>query len=132
MKRILGAAALAAALVAGVPATPHHSYAMFDQSKEIELKNVTVKDWQWTNPHTWLFVYVPNGTADPDKYALEGGNPAQLRRQGYGVGSMKSGDKLTVYIAPLKSGEKGGALLAVILPDGKMLGARLASRQVSE
>jgi len=118
------AAVLAAALAGSVPALAHYSFAMFDQSKEVELKEATVVDWQWTSPHAWLFVMVPNNGAEPDKYSVEAANPGQLRRDGFSKGSTSPSDKVTVYMAPLKSGEKGGALLAVILPDGKMLGSR--------
>ena len=118
------AALAVGALAASAPALAHHSFAMFDQTKEVELKDATVVDWQWTSPHAWLYVVVPNGGGEPDKYSVEAANPGQLRRDGFSKGSMSPGDKVTVYIAPLKSGEKGGALHAVVLPDGKMLGAR--------
>ena len=129
MNRKLIIAPLAAALAASAPALAHHSFAMFDQSKEVELKDATVVDWQWTSPHAWLYVMVPNGEGDPDKYSVEAANPGQLRRDGFAKGSMSPGDKITVYMAPLKSGEKGGALHAVVLPDGKMLGARSDQQQ---
>ena len=117
-------AALAAALaatIAAVPAEAHHSYAMFDKSREIELANVTVREWQWTSPHTWLYVIAANG----DRYSIEGGNPGLMRRLGFAKGSIKAGDRVTVYIAPLRSGLKGGSLNAVRLANGQMLGERL-------
>lgn len=117
--------AIAIALTVSMPALAHHSFAMFDQSKEIELKDATVVQWQWTSPHTWLFLLVPNGTNSPDKYSIEGGNPGALRREGYGKGTMSPGDKVTAYVAPLKNGQKGGSLNAVLLPNGKLLGKRL-------
>lgn len=129
MNNMLAAAAIAAGLAVSAPTLAHHSFAMFDQSKEIELKDATVVDWQWTSPHAWLYVMVPNGQNEPDKYSVEAANPGQLRRDGFTKGSMSSGDKVTVYMAPLKSGEKGGALHAVLLPDGKLLGARLDQQQ---
>ena len=116
----LAVAAIGAAGLA-MPASAHHSFAMFDKTKEIELKGATVKDWQWTSPHTWLFVVAPDGT----KYSIEGGNPGAMRRDGYAKGSMAPGDKITVYMAPLRSGEKGGSVNAVVLKDGKMLGQRM-------
>ena len=131
MKRNYAFVAVAAVL-APLPALAHHSYAMFDQAKEVELKGVTVVEWQWTNPHTWLFILVPNGTAEPDKFSIEGGNPGVLRRQGFGIGTFKPGDKVTVYMAPLLSGEKGGSMNAVLLPDGKTLGERLAQRNTAD
>ncbi|MES2258040.1 MAG: DUF6152 family protein [Pseudomonadota bacterium] len=117
-------AALATAALLPLSALAHHSFAMFDSSKEVELKG-TVQEWQWTSPHVWLYLLVQNGGKEPDKYTIEGGNPGQLRRDGFAKGSMAPGDKVTVYMSPLRSGEKGGAITAIILPDGKMLGARL-------
>ncbi len=129
MNRKLVTASLAAVLAVSAPALAHHSFAMFDQSKEIELKDATVVDWQWTSPHAWLYVLVPHGEGEPEKYSVEAANPGNLRRDGFTKGSMSPGDKITVYMAPLKSGEKGGALRAVVLSDGKMLGARMDQSQ---
>ena len=114
-------AATAAALLVTVPVQAHHSYAMFDKSKEIQLANVTVKEWQWTSPHTWLYVIAANG----DKYSIEGGNPGLMRRLGFAKGSIRAGDKVTVYFSPLRSGQKGGAINAVRFANGKLLGERL-------
>ena len=117
-------AAMAAALAAPLSAFAHHSFAMFDSTKEVEVKG-TVVEWQWTSPHTWLYVLAPNGTKQPDKYSIEGGNPGLLRRQGFAKGSFKPGDKVTIYMQPLRNGEKGGAINAVVLADGTVLGERL-------
>ena len=121
-------ATLAIAALIPLSALAHHSFAMFDNTKEVELKG-TVQQWQWTSPHVWLYLLVPNGSAEPDKYTIEGGNPGQLRRDGSAKGSMAPGDKVTVYMSPLRTGEKGGALTAIVLPDGKVLGTRLKNQQ---
>ena len=123
MKRILISGIALAGLALPAPVSAHHSFAMFDKSREVELRDVTVKDWQWTSPHTWLFVVAPDGT----KYSIEGGNPGVMRRIGFAKGSLAPGDKITIYIAPLKSGEKGGSLNAVRLANGTILGERLKS-----
>ena len=117
--------ALLAMLAAPLPAVAHHSFAMFDKTKEVVLKNAVVKDWQWTSPHTWLYVVVPNGTGAPEKYSIEGGNPGAMRRVGFGKGLFAAGEKVTIYMAPLRSGDKGGSLNAVVLSNGKMLGERM-------
>ena len=115
--------AITAVLGAGlsIPASAHHSFAMFDKTKEVELKGATVKDWQWTSPHTWLFVVAADGT----KYSIEGGNPGLMRREGCCMGSLAPGDKITVSRSPLRSGDKGGSVNAVMLKDGKLLGERM-------
>ena len=118
--RIITGTGIAAVMLSSSVAA-HHSFAMFDKTREIELKNVTVKEWQWTSPHTWLFVVAADGT----KWSIEGGNPGVMRREGFAKGSLAAGDKITVYIAPLKSGLKGGSINAVIPHSGKMLGERM-------
>src|SRR4051794_35604916 len=40
-----------AALLLTAPALAHHSGAMFDRTKEVTIAG-TVKDFQWTNPHS--------------------------------------------------------------------------------
>ena len=123
MKKFLAILAAAAALIP--PSTvAHHSFAMFDPAKEIEIAG-TVVEWQWTSPHTWLYVLVPAGGKEPDKWSVEGGNPGLMRRDGFAKDSFSPGDKVKLYILPLRSGEKGGALNQAIFPDGKVLGKRL-------
>jgi hypothetical protein len=129
MNRKLAGAMLAAALLASIPASAHHSFAMFDHTREVELKDATVVKWEWTNPHTWLYLVVPNGTPIPDNYAIEGNNPGVLRRQGFSIGTFKPGDKVTVYIWPLLSGDKGGAMTVAVLAGGKVLGEHLQKVQ---
>jgi hypothetical protein len=71
----IAAAALMSMMIAG-PAAAHHSFAMFDKSKEVELKDAVVVEWQWTSPHTWLYVMVPNGKGQSLRYTIEGAIPA--------------------------------------------------------
>ena len=113
--------AAAAALAVGSSALAHHSFAMFDQSKQVSLKG-TVKDFQWTNPHAWIEVAVPNAQGGADVWGVELNSPNNLIRQGWKRTAMKPGDKVTVLINPLKDGTKGGLFNAVILADGSTLG----------
>ena len=129
MNRKLTCARVAAALLVSLPALAHHSFAMFDHTREVELKDATVIKWEWTNPHSWLYLAVPNGTPVPDRYTIEGNNPGVLRRQGFGIGTLKPGDKVTIYMWPLLSGDKGGALTVVVLADGRVLGQHLQKVQ---
>ena len=56
MKIYLGLAAATALLGVSGTAAAHHSFAMFDRTKEVELKDAVVAKWEWTNPHIWLFL----------------------------------------------------------------------------
>jgi hypothetical protein len=114
-------AAVAAAGLAGAagPAFAHHSFAMFDQTKQMTLVG-TVKEFQWTNPHTWIQLNVPtNGKVV--EWSIEGGSPNGLARRGWKSTSLKPGDKVTVVVAPMKDGSNGGSLKTVTTADGKTL-----------
>ncbi len=109
------------ALLASASAFAHHSFAMFDQSKQLTLKG-TVREFQWTNPHAWIHLDVPNQAGGLDSWQVELNSPNNLKRQGWKSTSLKAGDAVTLMLNPLKDGTKGGLFIAVTLPDGSVLG----------
>lgn len=111
----------AAAVLFAVPALAHHSFAMFDADKTIEVAG-TVKEFQWTNPHSWLQVMVADNTGKMVEWSFEMGAPGGLARAGWRPKTVVPGDKVTVTMHPLKDGSPGGQLLSVVLPDGKKMG----------
>jgi Family of unknown function (DUF6152) len=112
-------AALALALIVAVtPLAAHHSFDMFDMSKTITMTG-TIKEFQWTNPHTFTWIDVPNDKGGVDTWAIEGMSPNFLGRRGWTKHTLNPGDKVTVTIYPLKEGKSGGVFLHATLPDGK-------------
>jgi len=104
-----------------VPAAAHHSTAMFNWGKEIPMANATVERWDWTNPHTFLYVTVPGRTGGTERWAFEGMSPNHLGRTGWTKRSLKPGDKIKLTYYSLKDGRKGGFNVSVTLPNGQTL-----------
>ena len=119
-----GVSALGLVLFAAFPAVAHHSDAMFDSSKEVVI-NGTVKEFQYTNPHSWIQVLVP-GTAGaaPVEWSVETAAPIVLLRAGIKPTSLQPGDKISLRMHPLKSGAAGGSLVEVKKEDGSTLSLR--------
>jgi hypothetical protein len=112
----------AAALLAGsAVAFAHHSFAMFDQSKQLSLTG-TVKEFQWTNPHAWIELNVANERGEQVQWGVELNSPNNLKRQGWKATTLKPGDKVTVVINPLRDGSRGGLFVSVTLADGTTIG----------
>ena len=109
---------LLAIFFAGLPALAHHSFEMFDMSKVFTITG-TIKEFQWTNPHTFTWIDVPNDKGGVDTWAIEGMSPNFLGRRGWTKHTLNPGDKVTITIAPLKDGQKGGTFLRCTLADGK-------------
>ncbi len=118
MKRLAFAAMAACALA--TPALAHHSFAMFDRTKTITLTG-TVKQFQFTNPHSWLQLVVagPNGAAT--EWSLELNALVGLRRAGWRANTLLVGDKVTVAFHPIRDGSHAGQLQEVTLANGKTL-----------
>ncbi len=108
MLRKLGLLGATLALAATVQA--HHSFAMFDNSKEQTIEG-EVKEFQWTNPHIWIQINVPGADGKIVEYSIEGGSPNGLRRQGWSRTTLKPGDKIVMTMHPLKDGSPGGSFV---------------------
>jgi hypothetical protein len=110
-KQILALAGVTACVTAA-PVLAHHSFAMFDTQKTVTL-NGTVKEFEWTNPHSWIMLMVMDPqTGDVVQWSIETGGPADLTRHGWKRTSLMPGDKATVLVHPLKNGKFGGDLMS--------------------
>jgi len=111
--------AAVATLAFGVPASAHHSFAMFDNEKSMTVQG-QVKEFEWTNPHSWLRVMVMDqNTGKPLLWVFELSSPARLATLGMHSNSLKPGDTVSVNFHPLKDGTRGGQFVQATLPDGK-------------
>src|ERR1700749_4036940 len=116
---IAAAAALALAGAGAAPALAHHSFAMFDFQASKTVTG-TVEQFDWTNPHTFIWLQVPTGAnGASERYGFEGMSPNYLGRRGWSKSTLKPGDKVTVTFHPLKDGSKGGTYQKVTLSNGK-------------
>ncbi len=104
--------------VAGV-AQAHHSFAMFDATKQTLVEG-TVSAWKYNNPHVWLMIDAPDATGQMKTWSFEGGGPVRVTRQGVDGHTYKKGDKLRVVMSPIRDGRPAGGICFAIDPDGKM------------
>ena len=119
--KLCGLSMLAAALFAlASPAWAHHSFTMFDMTKRITLAG-SVTSFEWTNPHAYIEIDVPDEKGAVKHWSIELGSPSILMQSGWKFSSLKTGDKVTLIINPMKSGQNGGFLSTATLPDGKVL-----------
>ena len=114
---------LLSVLLAGIalPVLAHHSFSMFDDKKEVVLKG-EVKEFQWSNPHTWIQLNVTDASGKVVEWSIEGGSPNLVGRQGWKRNTFKPGDKVEITVHPMRDGQPGGSFMRAVLPDGRRLG----------
>jgi len=112
---LLGTAALLMAT-----ASAHHSFsAEFDSTKPVRLEGKVVK-MEWTNPHTWLYLDVEKD-GQVQHWAVEGGAPGVLLRNGWNKHSLPEGTKIIVNGFQSKDGAFRANSRNIEFPDGRKL-----------
>ena len=97
-------ASFTALLFAALPALAHHSFAAeYDSQQPIKLTG-TVTKVEWMNPHIYYYVDVKDQAGKITNFAVEGGTPNQLYRQGWRKDSLRVGDVVTVQGFRAKDG----------------------------
>jgi len=111
-----------------LPAGAHHSTAAFDNSRVIKIEG-TITQFRWINPHASIKIDGVTAGDDPDGvWTIEMTAPNVLINEGWTRTALKIGDKVTMYVNPLRNqvvlndGSTGSLYVGVVLADGKTLG----------
>ena len=102
-----------------IPAMAHHSGSMFDDKATVTMTGV-VKEFQYTNPHSWLIIEVTNEDGTTTTWGFEAEGPSTLLRAGIRKSDFAPGTKITITGNPMRDGRPGAYWVkAVRLDDGK-------------
>lgn len=127
-RRVLFAGLLATFVVGS--ALAHHSTAEFDYTKQVTIVG-TVKEVQWTNPHSFIQLMVSGSGDQLVQWSVEIGSPSLNINMGWKKNSVKAGDVITMELAPARSGKPYGTLRVLTFADGRKLegvAARMGGR----
>ncbi len=111
---------VAAAFFGAVPAFSHHSNLAYEVTKVITITGV-VKEFRWSNPHTWLTVVVTDEKGNKLEWSCEGRAPGVLLRAGWSKNVLKPGETVTVDMSPARDGSKTAIIARVTKADGTIL-----------
>ncbi len=111
----------AALLFVAAASSAHHSPAMFDMQHKVTVSG-TVKQFQWTNPHSYIQLMIKGDDGKEAEWSLEMAAPTYLYNNGWRPSTLKAGEKISVVIAPLVKATNGGLVIDVIMADGRKLG----------
>ena len=123
VRRLIAGSLVAFALLAGAQTiAAHHAGTMFsDEVKEI---TGTVKEFQFTNPHSWIQVLVDTKPgAPPQEWSVDWGSPNQLGRRGIRPSTFKPGTKVIMRIHPMRDGSPAAGFVGAKFTDGTTVGS---------
>src|SRR4030065_601797 len=99
--RFMTAMGAAALMMAPLLGEAHHSGVMFEETKEVTLEGV-VKEFQYTNPHSWLLVDVKNPDGTVTTWGFEAEGPSTLTRAGIRKSDFAPGTAITITRNPVR------------------------------
>jgi hypothetical protein len=119
--------AVAAAAISAIPGTAeaHHSLSAYNITKSIVVEG-TIKKYEWTSPHCWLTITVPDDKGGTVDWVFEAGTPVVNNRYGWGRDQFKAGEKVKATAFPVRDGSNHGALISVEFADGRKQDGALA------
>jgi hypothetical protein len=109
---LAGLALVIATAVLAPTASAHHSYAMFAVTKEVSIEGA-VKQFMWTNPHSWIRLEVMDAKGQPQEWAVEMSSLTILVARGWNPKTVQPGDKIRMTVHPMKSGLPGGDFVSL-------------------
>ena len=96
----------------------HHSFAMFDQSKQVTVIG-KVTEVQWTNPHVWVFLEGAPAGGKKGRWGVEFTSKVHLTRRNFDPDMIKVNDNVEFTVNPYRDGQLGGRFVAVKLASGE-------------
>jgi hypothetical protein len=118
-RRLMALLAAGGWLLIVAPVTAHHSTAMYDSQNPVTVTG-TVKKFEWTNPHAFVFLEVKDEkTGNLVEWEVEMMSLNHLRGYGWTSRTVKAGDMLSATGAPAKSGAPSMIANRMKLPDGR-------------
>jgi Family of unknown function (DUF6152) len=114
---------VSAVVIMAPPTLAHHSGAMFEEKKTITVEGV-VKEFQYSNPHSWLVVDVKGKDGKVTTWGFEAEGPSTLRRAGIRPSDFAAGTKLTITGRPMKDGQHAATWEYAVRADGKRFNPR--------
>jgi hypothetical protein len=115
-----GTALGASLLILAQLLSAHHSTAMYDMENPVSITG-TVKRFEWTNPHAFIYLTVKDEKGNEVEWAVEMMSLNHLRSYGWMHNTVKPGDVITCTGGAARSGQPAMIASLIKLPDGRMI-----------
>ena len=110
-----------ATLLVTPAASAHHAFtAEFDGTKPVTLRG-TVTRMDWVNPHSWIYIDVPQPDGSVQQWEVEAGAPNAMFRRGWNKKSIPVGTEIVVEGYRAKNGKNIANGRNVTFADGRRM-----------
>ena len=100
------------------PSFAHHGAAAYDMSKPVVLKNATVTEFLWINPHPLIKADYKDEKGEVQHWTMEMGSTVSAQLIGWTRTTLNFGDVVTLYVWQAKTRVPVGRFNKVEFSDG--------------
>jgi len=100
------------------PLFAHHGAAAYDMSKPVVLKDATVTEFLWINPHPLIKADYKDEKGEVQHWTMEMGSTISAQLLGWTRTTLAYGDVVTLYVWQAKTKVPVGRFNKVIFSDG--------------
>jgi hypothetical protein len=94
------ALALCTVAIGSAPLLAHHSFAsMYLEKDTLELEGEVI-EFQYKNPHSWVFIAAEQPFSASTRYAAEWGSRSSLDRSDINQNTLRVGDRVRMWVSP--------------------------------
>jgi DNA/RNA endonuclease YhcR with UshA esterase domain len=93
---------------------------MYDMTGMVTVSGV-VKEFQYTNPHSWLIVTITNEDGTTTDWAFEAEAPSTMMRGRIGRNAFPVGEAVTVSGRPMRDGRPAASWVETTMSDGTVV-----------
>jgi len=111
---------LLALVLFAVGLSAHHGSADYQTDRDITITGV-VKEWRWTNPHTWVLLAVRNTAGGREEWQGEGPPLTWAAQRGWSSSTLRAGEEVSLVMYPSKRGERTGLVKRIRRAGGEVL-----------
>ncbi|HKC57293.1 MAG TPA: DUF6152 family protein [Vicinamibacterales bacterium] len=103
------------------PSFAHHGAAAFDMTKPVVLKNATVTEFLWINPHPLIKADFKDDKGEVQHWVMEMGSTVSAQLLGWTRTTLAYGDVVNLYVWQAKTKLPVGRFNKVEFSDGTVM-----------
>ena len=112
---------LAGLAASGSAVFAHHGAAAYDMTKPVVLKDATVTEFLWINPHPLIKADYKDEQGNVQHWTMEMGSTVSAQLIGWTRTTLNFGDVVTLYVWQAKTRAPVGRFNKVVFADGSTM-----------
>ncbi len=107
-------------LIGAAAPAAHHGSADYHVDREVTVTGV-VREWRWTNPHTWVLLDARGPNGEMHRWSGEGPPLTWAIERGWSASTLRAGEEASLVMYPGRTATRSGLVRRIQRANGEVL-----------